>query len=49
MDGLIATFPYVEYLRRRDQINNDWYRGLTTFSEWKERRFMLECEYWLGI
>ena len=47
--GLIATMSYEEYLKRRDAINADHVRGLTTSAEWKERRFMLECQYWLGI
>jgi hypothetical protein len=49
MDGLIATMPYDEYLKVRDRINEEHRRGLTTSEEWKERRFMLECKYWLGV
>lgn len=48
-EGLIATMPYDEYLRIRDKINEEHRRGLTTSAEWNERRFMLECKYWLGI
>lgn len=48
-DGLIATMPYDEYLTMRDKINEDHVKGLTTSEEWNERRFMLECKYWLGV
>lgn len=47
-DGRIASMPYDEYLKRRDKINEEHRKGLTTSEEWKERRFMLEVEYWLG-
>lgn len=46
---LIATMPYEDYLKVRDKINEEFIRGLTTYIEYKERRFMLEAKYWLGI
>lgn len=48
-EGLIATMPYEDYLKVRDKINEEFIRGLTTYIEYKERRFMLEAKYWLGI
>ena len=46
--GLLATMPYEDYLKERDTINAEYIKGLMIYSEWKERRFMLECKYWLG-
>lgn len=49
MDGLIATMPYDTYLSCKWKIVEDFVKGLTTWPEYKERRFMLEAQYWLGI
>jgi hypothetical protein len=47
--GAIAYMPYEDYLKQRNTINDEYLRGLMTTSEWRERRIMLECQYWLGI
>ena len=48
-EGLIATMPYDDYLKAKWQIIEEFVKGLTTYIEYRERRFMLEAQYWLGI
>lgn len=47
--GIVATMPYEEYLKRRTNISNAYLTGQITLSEYREQRFMLEAQYWLGI
>lgn len=46
---MVATMAYEDYLKLRKTISDDYLAGRITTAEYRERRFMLEAQYWLGI